>query len=198
MFDIGFSELMVVGVVALIVLGPERLPKVARMAGQWLGKAQRYVNDVKADIAREGELAELKKLKSEMETAAQEAKTTLDNAAQNLEQEVQSAQDSVAESYKALQNDHASTAHIVASTNDLPNNAATDAAVVDPAVDVFAPLPEPQPEPVVESASTVTDPVHELSTQRKEADSLITEITKLEERLAQLRRNAQAARNIAA
>jgi sec-independent protein translocase protein TatB len=189
MFDIGFSELMLVGVVALIVLGPERLPKVARTAGQWLGKAQRYVNDVKADIAREGELAELKKLKGEMETAAHEAKTALDNAAQNLEQQVQAAQTEVTDSYNALQNDYASTAQPAAPADGVSN-------------DPFAPLPEPltdvQPELAAQESNAVADPVHEVSAQRQEADSLINEITKLEERLAQLRRNAEAARNIAA
>ena len=52
MFDIGFSELVVVALVALIVIGPERLPRVARTAGALLGRAQRYINDVKADIQR--------------------------------------------------------------------------------------------------------------------------------------------------
>src|SRR5215510_11285056 len=56
MFDIGFSELLVIAVVALIVIGPERLPKVARTLGHLFGRMQRYVNDVKADIAREMEL----------------------------------------------------------------------------------------------------------------------------------------------
>ena len=61
MFDIGFSELAAIGVVALIVIGPERLPKVARTAGHLLGRLQRYVSTVKADISREMELDELKK-----------------------------------------------------------------------------------------------------------------------------------------
>ena len=59
MFDIGFSELLVIAVVALIVIGPERLPKVARTLGHLFGRMQRYVNDVKADISREMELDEL-------------------------------------------------------------------------------------------------------------------------------------------
>jgi sec-independent protein translocase protein TatB len=66
MFDVGFSELVVIALVALIVIGPERLPKVARTAGHLLGRLQRYVNDVKADISREMELDELKKLQAEM------------------------------------------------------------------------------------------------------------------------------------
>ena len=70
MFDIGFSELLVIAVVALIVIGPEKLPKVARTAGIMFGRLQRYVNDVKADIQREVELDELKKLRSQFEDAA--------------------------------------------------------------------------------------------------------------------------------
>lgn len=70
MFDIGFSELMVIGVVALIVIGPEKLPRVARTLGHLLGRAQRYVNDVKSDINREIQLEELKKLQAEVTESA--------------------------------------------------------------------------------------------------------------------------------
>jgi len=65
-----FSELMVIGIVALIVIGPEKLPKVARTLGHLLGRAQRYVNDVKSDINREIQLDELKKLQSEVTESA--------------------------------------------------------------------------------------------------------------------------------
>src|SRR3990172_5221058 len=70
MFDIGFSELLLIAVVALIVIGPERLPKVARTAGHLFGRLQRYVNDVKADIQREMELDELRKLRSQFQDSA--------------------------------------------------------------------------------------------------------------------------------
>jgi sec-independent protein translocase protein TatB len=66
MFDVGLSELMVIAVVALVVIGPERLPKVARTAGLLLGRLQRYVSDVKSDINREIQLDELKKMQQEM------------------------------------------------------------------------------------------------------------------------------------
>ncbi|MBA3997016.1 MAG: twin-arginine translocase subunit TatB [Candidatus Accumulibacter sp.] len=95
MFDIGFSELIVIAVVALIVIGPERLPKVARTAGHLLGRLQRYVNDVKSDINREMQLDELKKLQAQVEESArsierdvgkelQSAETSLNQAAQGL------------------------------------------------------------------------------------------------------------------
>src|SRR5215510_12663759 len=70
MFDIGFSELLVIGVVALIVIGPERLPRVARTIGHLAGRLQRYVADVKADINREIELEELRKMRDSMQQAA--------------------------------------------------------------------------------------------------------------------------------
>jgi sec-independent protein translocase protein TatB len=85
MFDIGFSELMVIAVVALIVLGPERLPKVARTLGHLFGRLQRYVNDVKADISREIELDELRKFKNEFESAAQSIETDLRSEMQKAE-----------------------------------------------------------------------------------------------------------------
>jgi len=66
MFDVGLSELMVIAVVALVVIGPERLPKVARTAGLILGRLQRYVSDVKADINREIQLDELKQLQRQV------------------------------------------------------------------------------------------------------------------------------------
>jgi sec-independent protein translocase protein TatB len=77
MFDFSFGELALIGTVALVVLGPERLPKVARTVGEWVGKAQRYVSQVKSDISREIELAELKKLQEEARQAAQSVKSTL-------------------------------------------------------------------------------------------------------------------------
>ena len=77
MFDIGFSELMVIGIVALIVIGPEKLPKVARTLGHLLGRAQRYVNDVKSDINREMQLDELKKLQAQVTDSARELENSV-------------------------------------------------------------------------------------------------------------------------
>ena len=71
MFDLGFSEMMLIGIVALIVIGPERLPKVARTAGQWLGRLNRYVSQVKQDIDRDMKLEELRKMQQDMKDTAQ-------------------------------------------------------------------------------------------------------------------------------
>ena len=77
MFDISFSEILVIAAVALVVLGPERLPKVARTLGHLLGRAQRYANDVKNDIEREMELEELRKWQNSVEGAARSVETSI-------------------------------------------------------------------------------------------------------------------------
>jgi sec-independent protein translocase protein TatB len=71
MFGIGFSELMLIGLVALIVVGPERLPKLARTAGAWLGRLNRYVSQVKSEIHRELELDELRKAQQSVKESVQ-------------------------------------------------------------------------------------------------------------------------------
>lgn len=88
MFDFSFGELAVIGAVALVVLGPERLPKVARTVGDWVGKAQRYVNQVKSDINREMELSELKKLQEEARAAAQSFQSSVESSVSGLQQDL--------------------------------------------------------------------------------------------------------------
>jgi len=100
MFDIGFSEMLVIAVVALIVLGPERLPKVARMAGHLLGRLQRYVNDVKADINREMQLDELKKLQSQVEESARTLERNVAGQMQTAEASLREVADATAEAPK--------------------------------------------------------------------------------------------------
>jgi sec-independent protein translocase protein TatB len=92
MFDIAFSEITLIAVVALIVIGPERLPKVARTLGHMFGRLQRYVNEVKSDISREMELDELRKLKSEVQSAAQDLQQSVSQAAQDVESGVRSVE----------------------------------------------------------------------------------------------------------
>ena len=89
MFDVGFSELVVIGVVALIVIGPERLPAVARTAGVLLSRLQRYVNSVKADINREIQLDELKKLQEQVSQQAAEIKSSVSSEMQAVEASLQ-------------------------------------------------------------------------------------------------------------
>ena len=88
MFDIGFSELLVIGVVALIVIGPEKLPRVARTVGHLAGRLQRYVSDVKADINREIELEELRKMRDSMQQAATSMESSVQSELNKTETEL--------------------------------------------------------------------------------------------------------------
>jgi sec-independent protein translocase protein TatB len=96
MFDFSFSELVVIMVVALIVIGPERLPKVARTMGLLWGRAQRYINGVRADIERDMQMEELKQLKLKVEQEAAEAARTANQTVQTLDHHLQSLQDAEA------------------------------------------------------------------------------------------------------
>jgi sec-independent protein translocase protein TatB len=97
MFDIGFSELMVIGVVALIVIGPEKLPRVARTLGALAGRLQRYVSDVKADINREIELEDLKKMRDSMQQAASDFQSTVQTEVSKTEADLNKTVESVVE-----------------------------------------------------------------------------------------------------
>jgi sec-independent protein translocase protein TatB len=102
MFDVGFSELIVIAVVALIVIGPERLPKVARTAGHLLGRLQRYVSDVKSDINREMQLEDLKKLQQQVADQAKSMEASVSQQLTSVETELnQSIAQGVAEKSEA-------------------------------------------------------------------------------------------------
>ena len=100
MFDVGFSEIVVIAVVALIVIGPERLPKVARTLGHLFGRMQRYVNDVKADISREMELDELRKLQATVQEAARDIEHSVKKEINATETELNSIATSAADAMK--------------------------------------------------------------------------------------------------
>lgn len=112
MFDIGFSELLLIAVVALIVIGPERLPKVARTAGHLFGRFQRYASSVKADISREMELDELRK-------AGQTFKESVESAARGVERQAKEAEYTIkdevgkdkVENALGLKDEHATPGH---------------------------------------------------------------------------------------
>ena len=80
MFDLGFSEMLLTGVVALVVLGPERLPKVARAAGLWLGRLQRFVSGVKNELSRQMDAEGLSEIKEDFQAAVREAQEGLRDA----------------------------------------------------------------------------------------------------------------------
>lgn len=120
MIDFGFDKLALIGAVALIVIGPEKLPKVARTVGHLFGKAQRYVADVKAEVNRSIELDELKKMKSQFEDAARDVQ-------HNVESTVREASQAFEADWKSA-------------TAGLAGDGSLEAAVP------YEPLPPPPPE----------------------------------------------------
>jgi len=95
MFDVGISEIMVIAVVALIVLGPEKLPKTARTLGHLFGRLQRYVGEVKADINRELALEDLKKLQAEVHSAASDFQASVNASAKDVQDNIRSVETSL-------------------------------------------------------------------------------------------------------
>ena len=102
MFDVGFSEMVVIAVVALIVVGPERLPKVAHTLGHLWGRAQRYINGVKADIARDMAIEELRQLQQKVQQEASSAEQAVKQATQTLDQQVQQLNSAVEQPAQAI------------------------------------------------------------------------------------------------
>lgn len=106
MLDVSFTELLIIGIVALVVLGPERLPKVARTVGHLLGRAQRYVNDVKREINQEISSAEsLGGIKKEMEDAAKSLKDSVTQTADSLRSPLEEAQAAIRKAESSLRDD---------------------------------------------------------------------------------------------
>ncbi len=87
MIDLGISKIALIGAVALIVIGPEKLPRVARTIGTLLGKAQRYISDVKAEVSKSIELDELKKMKDTMQEAATDVENTIHTGVTDFEKD---------------------------------------------------------------------------------------------------------------
>ena len=126
MFDIGFSELLVIGIVALIVIGPERLPRVARTLGILAGRMQRYVADVKADINREIELDELRKMRDSVQSAASSMESSFQAEVTKTESELNSA--------AALAAAEASPVQEMASADSMANVPVSPAQEAAPAI----------------------------------------------------------------
>ncbi len=150
MFDVSFSELMLIGVIALIVIGPERLPKVARTIGHLLGRAQRYVNEVKSDIQKEMDLKEIGDIKHQMEDAARSVQSSMTSSVDDLKTAVtqpsQALKDTLDQARQAL--------------DPLPG-AAPEANRTDPAgAPAVVKAPEPDPAPAARPAPAPTESSH--------------------------------------
>lgn len=184
MFGLSFGELFVIGVVGLIVIGPERLPTVARTLGHLVGRAQRYVNDVKSDIQREVDIQEIAKIKEEMQSAVSDVKSSVEDTASALRNPVNALRDDLERTGNSLRDSvspNGATTQQAGSQAAGANNLAVD-AVVDPVpakanqadtvtpaastatgsqsatagvADLMAPLAEPPVEPAVPSDVTI-------------------------------------------
>ncbi|MCA1924953.1 MAG: Sec-independent protein translocase protein TatB [Thiobacillus sp.] len=145
MFDIGFTELLVIGVVALIVIGPERLPKVARTAGHLYGRMQRYVSTVKSDISREMQADELRKV-------GQDFRDSIESAAANVEQQA-----TVVDDY--LRNETSNVSKVLAAMGATEGERQVTAAAMkesaaNPAAQQSLPLDEPDQNPITKDPAT--------------------------------------------
>ena len=115
MFDVGFTEILLIGVVALVVIGPERLPDVARSAGKWINKTQRFVRGVRADIANELDSGELKKLLGDQREQIDELRKMVRSTARDIES---STHDVVRGARRKLDELEEATAHVEAEVDE--------------------------------------------------------------------------------
>ena len=130
MFDVGFSEVVIIAIIALVILGPERLPKVARTLGFWVGKARRMVADVKTDIdreMRESELADLRKLGDEISDVKNEFQSAAGKVADD------SGVESVVESIKKSADDIQSSVSDVTAADEMQSSVSDVTATDDSA-----------------------------------------------------------------
>lgn len=126
MFGLSFGELFIIGVVGLIVIGPERLPTVARTLGHLVGRAQRYVSDVKSDIQREMDIQEIAKIREEMQSAVSDVKSSVEDTASALRNPVNALRDDLLKTGDSLRDS-------VTGRNDAADEtAANQSAVKEP------------------------------------------------------------------
>ena len=112
MFDISFMEMLIVAIAALVVIGPERLPTVARQAGQWMSRMRRYIEDVKSDFSHQIDLAELKGIKNEVEDSARSLERGLNDARSSFDTLQSSFDTSTAESLPGVEGHGAADGHV--------------------------------------------------------------------------------------
>lgn len=134
MLDLGLSKMALISVVALVVLGPERLPRVARTAGALFARAQRYINDVKAEVSREIELDALRNMKTDLEQAARKVETAVHDHEQSLNQTVRAQTDALNEAWRGDAAPAAAEADDIGSLPYQPYPSSSDPAPVYAAV----------------------------------------------------------------
>lgn len=175
MFGLSFSEVLVIAVVALIVIGPERLPKTARTIGLLVGRAQRYVNDIKTDIEREMHVEDIKKFKDEVTSSVSEVKTSVESSVSSIADPLKK----VANPLDSLKSQVAETEkQLKSSLNPLPDlkeleaeaKADDSVATAEATTDTVKvePLESTEPQAVQQ---VVEDPVQELQEAPTQAES---------------------------
>ena len=163
MFELSFGKMMIIAVVALIVLGPEKLPKVARTIGHLLGRARTYANTVKQDIDREMQMDELRKLQQQAQEAARSFETAVSDAGRSVEQEASSMQ-------------HSTNASLAQAESAALGNAAATTPPVIGTDNVIAPSALPVAEPQV-STFTANDEIAALEKSIAEQATLANHAT---------------------
>ena len=143
MFDMGFTELMLIGIVALVVIGPERLPGVARTAGKYVGRLKRFMTTVKADVEQELRADELRSILADQQKELDTLKDSISGAGKEFEKDI----NAVNEAAESLAQD------VDASPEPDSNTEAATESSQESAVDPD-PDPDPDPEPVVDEADS--------------------------------------------
>lgn len=128
MFDVGFAEVAIIGVVALIVIGPERLPDVARKVGRWVAKFQRFVKGVRSDVARELDSGELKAMIGDQKDQINELRSMVKDAQKDIEKSTSSAMKDAESSFSEIDASIKDTAAASESSTSKPSIGSSDAS----------------------------------------------------------------------
>jgi len=131
-FDVGFTEILLIGIVSLVVIGPERLPAVAKTAGHWIGKLQRFVTGVKTDLASELEHGDLKKLIGDQREQIDELRNMVSTATKDLKSTTQSVVKTTQEGLSDLQTTVNEAKSEITSDDKSSGSAANSVATEDP------------------------------------------------------------------
>ncbi len=150
MFDFSFGELAIIAVVALVVLGPEKLPRVARTAGHLLGRARAYANQVKSDIDREVQMDELRKLQQQAQEAARSFESSVNEVGRSVETEVSKAEQTFNEINADY--DKKNTAVSPGSSQVADEIASLESSIAEQAISQGAPTPFAQHSPAIAEA----------------------------------------------
>ncbi len=169
MFGLSFGELFIIGVVGLIVIGPERLPTVARTLGHLVGRAQRYVSDVKSDIQREMDIQEIAKIREEMQSAVSDVKSSVEDTASALRNPVNALRDDLLKTGDSLRDS-------VTGRNDAADETAANQSAVKEPSDSEPPVNESPVKGSTVNESSVDEPqvADEIAMDKSHAQDVVS------------------------